>query len=231
MNFNDQKVAVIWDMDGVIADTAQLHFRAWRSVFLGHNVGFIYQDFRHSFGQRNDTIIKNILGPKVNSDLINSIAGEKEKRFLDFIEEDLQALPGAVGLIKALHRSGCPLALGSSAPLANIEFILKKLKLKKYFPVITSNEDVLQGKPDPQVFLLAATRLNVEPSGCLVIEDAVAGVEAARNAGMKCIAVTNTHGPEHLKEADLVVDSLASVTAETIFNILNTGGSKTSGPN
>lgn len=214
-----EKLAVIWDMDGVIADTAQLHFRAWRTAFGAKNVGFTYEDFRHTFGQRNDTIIKTILGSKVALELIDSIAREKEKQFRYLVKEDLEALPGAVELIKSVHKTGFLMALASSAPLKNIELVLAKLKLKKYFPVITSAEDVTKGKPDPQVFLITAKRLNVAPERCLVIEDSVAGVSAAKRAGIKCIAVTNTNTTVSLKEADLIVNSLKEISIDTIKSL------------
>jgi beta-phosphoglucomutase family hydrolase len=216
MDSKRQPAAIIWDMDGVIVDSAQVHFRAWRSIFHSRNVGFTYEDFRHTFGQRNDNIITTILGKKVAPELVATIAREKEERFRSLVEEELEPFPGAIELIQSLNRAKFPLALASSAPMQNIELILDKLGLKKCFPVIVSSEEVSKGKPDPEIFLTAAKRLNVEPGDCLVIEDAVAGVTAAKAAGMKCIAVTNTHTARSLIEADLIADSLREINIDAI---------------
>ncbi|MBI4334174.1 MAG: HAD family phosphatase [Chloroflexi bacterium] len=216
---------IIWDMDGVIVDSAQLHFRSWRAAFQHYKVGYTYEDFRHTFGQKNENAIRHVLGPGVSPETIASIAGEKEECFRSLIRQgELQIFPGAKKLIRDLYKAGFPMALASSAPLENIELILKSLRLKPCFSAIVSGEDVTEGKPDPQVFLLAARRLNAAPRDCLVIEDAVAGVEAAKRAGMKCVAVTNTSPTGSLNQADLVIDALKQLTVRTIGLLLSEQG-------
>lgn len=216
---SDMQHAVIWDMDGVIADTAQFHFRAWRSVFRSHKIGFIYEDFRHSFGQRNDTIIKTVLGPKTGPELIDALSRGKEERFRSLVSEELEAFPGVRELLRSLKKANYEIALASSAPLQNIELVLARLKLQRYFPVVVSAEDVKRGKPDPEIFLAAAGKLGVKPEQSAVIEDSLAGVAGARKAGMKCIAVTTTNTPKALEEADLIVASLKEVSVETIKSL------------
>ncbi len=113
------------------------------------------------------------------------------------------------------------MALASSAPMANISFIVQKLGVPGCFDTLVSGEDVTEGKPSPQGFLLAANRLEVEPENCVVIEDAIAGVTAAKRAGMKCLAVTNTHPGKSLMEADLVVDTLETVSVNDLAGLFN----------
>ncbi len=122
--------------------------------------------------------------------------------------------------MEAAARRGFRQALASSAPRLNIEVILRALGMENAFEAIAAGEDVLRGKPDPEVFLAAAGRLGVEPGRCIVIEDAVGGVQGAGAAGMKCVAVTNTHPRESLARADLVVDSLEEVDPEILVGLI-----------
>jgi len=213
--------AVIWDLDGVIADTAPYHQRAWQETFRKRGVKFTEEDFRQSFGLRNDTIISNILDKEISQEEISGIAKEKEESFRRGIRDNIKPLPGVIKLIKSLDADKFQQAIASSTPQENIRLVTEGLDIRNYFQVIIGDEDVSEGKPNPQVFLLAAERLEVEPKHCIVIEDAVAGVSAAKRAGMRCLAVTNTNPRNNLKEADLVVDSLEVITMSDLEGLLN----------
>lgn len=213
--------AVIWDMDGVIADTALYHFKAWQEVFQKRGVNFTEEDFRRNFGQRNDTIIRNVLGEGLSPSEIDTIAGEKEENFRQKVSQHIKPLPGAIELIKSLKERVFSMALASSAPMENIRLIIGSLDINNCFHAIVSGREVKEGKPSPQGFLLAAKKLGVAPENCIVIEDAVAGVTAAKRAGMHCLAVTNTHPRVSLKEADLIVDTLEAVSASDLEGLLN----------
>ena len=213
--------AVIWDMDGVIADTAPYHFRAWRHVFQKRGVNFSEADFRRNFGQRNDTIIRNVLGEGIVQSEIDALASDKEKTFRHSIRQNIKPLPGAVKLVKLLKEHGFNQALASSAPMENIRLILRGLGISNCFDVIVWGREVKEGKPSPQGFLLAAKKLGIVPVGCIVIEDAVAGVTAAKRAGMCCLAVTNTHPRTSLMEADLVVETLEEIGVNDLEELLN----------
>jgi beta-phosphoglucomutase family hydrolase len=212
--------AVIWDMDGVIADTSPYHFRAWREVFLKRGVELIQESFKKNFGKRNDTIIRNTLGDGISAAEIESISTDKEMIFRSLARNNVKPLPGVKALIKTLGESGFKQALGSSAPLENIRLVIGSLGIADAFQGIVSGEEVAEGKPDPQGFLLAAQKMTLEPGDCVVIEDAVAGVTAAKRAGMVCLAVTNTHPRESLAKADLVVDTLEGVTPSDLEKLL-----------
>ena len=213
--------AVIWDMDGVIADTAPYHLKAWQQVFKKRGVDFTEDDFRRNFGQRNDTIIRNVLGEGLSPSEIDTIAGEKEKSFRHRVRQHIKPLPGAIELIKSLKEHGFGIALASSAPMENIQLVTQGLDINNCFHTIVSGREVKEGKPSPQGFLLAAKKLGVAPENCIVIEDAVAGVAAAKRAGMHCLAVTNTHPRVSLMEADLVVDTLEAISVNIFEGLLN----------
>ena len=212
--------AVIWDMDGVIADTAPYHFQAWREVFRKRSVDFTEADFKRNFGQRNDTIIGNTLGERIAESEIGAIAAEKEEIFRKVVKQNVRPYPGAVELIKSLSENGFKVALASSAPIENIRLVTQSLGIDGYFHSIVTGRDVAEGKPSPQGFLLAAQKLGVEPKDCIVIEDAIAGVAACKGGGMQCIAVTNTHPKERLADADLIVAYLEEVKIDELEKLI-----------
>ena len=206
--------AVIWDMDGVIADTARYHLQAWQQTFRKRGVNFTEDDFKHRFGQRNDTIIRDAIGESISPDEVDTIAGEKEADYRRRVAQNLKPLPGVIALINSLTADGVKMAIASSAPPENIQLVTRGLGIDNRFQAIVWGREVTEGKPSPQAFLLAASKLGIEPRNCLVIEDAIAGVTAAKQAGMKCLAVTNTHPRTSLKEADLIVDTLEKVSTD-----------------
>jgi beta-phosphoglucomutase family hydrolase len=211
-----QLEAVIWDMDGVIADTADYHYRAWQEVINERGVSFTKEAFMKHFGQRHDTIIKTFLGDTFTPAQITKISGKKQARYREMVTNNVMGLPGAVELIKALNNTGIKVAMGTSAVPDNVDVILQGLHIEKYFQAIAYGTEVPEGKPSPDIFLLAAEKLGIKPINCVVIEDAIAGVAAAKSAGMKCIAVTNSHPADKLQNADLIVDSLEKVDINTL---------------
>ena len=216
-----QNKAVIWDMDGVIADTAQYHFRSWQEVFGKRGVKFTEEQFRQHFGQRNDHIIKKTLGEEISPPEIDAIAAEKEKGFRGRIAQaqNLKPLPGVLALMSALQEHQFKMALASSGPWENIRLLVRTLGIGDYFRVIVAGRDVTESKPSPQIFLLAAEKLGVAPVNCIVIEDSVAGVTGAKRAGMYCLAVTTTHPRGNLAAADIIVDTLTRVSVSDLENL------------
>jgi len=213
--------AVIWDMDGVIADTAPYHLKAWQEVFRKRGVKFTEEDFRRYFGQRNDTIIRTTLGEGISQSEIDVIASEKEENYRQRVRQNIRPLPGAIKLIKSLKEHGFSMALASSAPVENIQLVMRGLGIEDSFHAIVSGREVKEDNPSPQGFLLAAQKLGVKPENCIVIEDALAGITAAKRGGMHCLAVTNTHPRLSLAEADLIVDTLEAVSVNDLEGLLN----------
>jgi beta-phosphoglucomutase len=207
--------AVIWDLDGVILDSAQEHRLAWHRMAQEEGLPFTDEQFWSSFGMRNDMIFR-LLWPELPQERITELADRKEGYFREFIREKAAPLPGAIELLSALRAAGYPQVLASSTPLKNIEVISQVLGLNKYLAAFVSGESVPHGKPAPDVFLKAAATLGVEPAYCLVIEDAVAGVQAAHAGGMKCIAVMGNRDLPGLREAELSVKDLTEVNVERI---------------
>lgn len=207
--------AVIWDLDGVILDSADAHRRAWHRMAQEEGLPFSDEQFWATFGQRNDSIIPHLWG-EMPSERVQELADRKEAHFREFIRETAAPLPGAIELLSALKEAGYRQALASSTPRANIDLISEVLGLKRYLTALVSGESVAHGKPAPDVFLKAASELSIEPSRCLVIEDAVAGVEAALAGGMYCIAVAYERDLPGLRAATLMVKDLTEVNVERI---------------
>ncbi len=211
---------VIFDMDGVLADTGPIHFESW--VKLANEIGmeFTKEFFKSTFGQQSFPITRKLVGPEANDKDVIRWANLKEKYYREMVQEKLEPLPGVINLINELKENGFKLAVGSSGPKENVELLLTSLKIKEYFDVIITATEIKNGKPAPDVFLIAAKSANVKPENCLVIEDAPVGIEAAKRANMKSIALTTTHDKEELLNADLVVSDLSGININDIKNLL-----------
>jgi beta-phosphoglucomutase len=221
----NQPRAVIWDVDGTLVDTAELHFQAWVEVAHKLKKPFNRADFAATFGRRNPEILHQLFGSDLSEREVEELGVLKEDLYRAAARKGVDLLPGVRPLLEGLHAEGFLQAIGSSAPRQNLDLILELTQTQSFFETIVSSEDTQRGKPDPQVFLVAAERLGVQAAQCVVIEDAVAGVQAAKAAGMKCIAVRFVgHHPEaKLTEAgvDLVVESLQQVSVQTIRQLLD----------
>jgi beta-phosphoglucomutase len=202
--------AVIWDLDGVIIDSADEHRRAWQRLAREEGVPFTDVDFWATFGKRNDAIFAEKWGP-LSAAEAQILADRKEAYFRELIRETAAPLPGAMELMHELHEAGYAQALASSTPIENIQLISDALGLERYLSVLVSGETVPHGKPAPDIFLKAASELGILPHLCLVIEDAVAGVEAAHAAGMRCISVAGERDLPGLRKAELMVKTLKEV--------------------
>jgi beta-phosphoglucomutase family hydrolase len=210
--------AVLWDLDGVLVDTAPFHFQAWRELFSREGKELSEADFLRTFGLRNEAILRDILG-EVSDERTEELAQTKEKLFRSAIRGAIKANPGVLELLERLRDRSKKMAIVSSAPRQNVEMVLESLKARPFFDVIIAEEDAPHGKPDPQGYLLAAERLGVEPERCVVIEDAPGGVEAAKRAGMRCIGLAAGRPPETLEDADLVVRSLEEESVYSFFSV------------
>lgn len=216
---------VIWDVDGTLLDSGEMHYNSW--VNLAQNLGkpFTPEDFRRTFGRRNPEIIRQLFGEHYTDQEVDDLGFQKEEYYRKTARQGLTLLPGVQALLEGLHKAGFKQAIGSSAPRQNLDLLLELTGIAPFFEAVVGAEDTQRGKPDPQVFLVAAQKLGLPPDRCMVLEDAVAGVEAAAAAGMASIAVTfvGHHSDAILQAAgaQLVVKSLEEVTVETVLELLN----------
>lgn len=211
---------VLWDLDGVLVNTGKLHYLSWQQALAEHDVDFSREEFRETFGMNNAGILRRLLGDRFNEELYREISEAKEASFRESLPGNVELLPGVRPLLESVREAGVAQAIASSAPPANIQALVGELRLSGYFDALVSGAE-MPGKPEPDVFLTAAQRIEAPVHSCVVIEDAVAGVQAAHRAGMKCLAVMTTHPREELSEADLIVDSLEAVGIADLAGLLD----------
>ena len=220
MDFNSDIQAVIFDMDGVLVDSYQAHFESWRQTAREHGLDMTEQQFAATFGRTTREIITTLWGDSISGEGVGRWDDRKELAYREILAADFPEMNGAHELLSALHAAGFKLAIGSSGPPENVELVLERLG-KDMFSAAVTAIDVTHGKPHPEVFLKAAAKLRAAPHNCAVVEDAPAGVQAARRAEMAAVAMTGTAPREKLApEAHLVVDSLGELSPEIIASLI-----------
>lgn len=210
---------VIWDMDGVLIDSLEYQFEVWRDIFAEYGVNFDRANFNRHFGTTNLRTIQVTLGDKLTLEEALALSDRKQAISEGKAVEKARLIPGVLRWLQFFKECGIPQAVASSNTQNFIEATAKQLDIDQYFDALLSAEG-LASKPDPAVFLETARLLKVDAHKCLVVEDAVAGVEGARRAGMKCLAVTTTNSAEALRAADLVVADFDSLRVEQLVALM-----------
>ena len=215
---NNNIKAVIFDMDGVIADTQTIHNETNAEILQSYGIPLSSKDMSKFAGIPNKKTFADLFKKyNVNADVDKAVS---EK--WDLIKEKtkvIKAIPGVLDFIQKLYSNKFKMAIASSSPADFIDHVLLSLKIKDFFTIIINGDEVKKGKPSPDIFLKAAKKLKVKPLDCLVFEDAPAGIQAAKNAGMKCIAITTAHKKEDLSRADKIIDSFSELTIENLNNL------------
>ena len=209
--------AILWDLDGTLVDSEEFHWLSWKDVLARAGVTVTHEQFLECFGMKNDPIMRTWLGAGYTPERSARLAEAKEAFYRHLVtEHGLQALPWAREWVADLQAAGWKQAIVTSAPAANAEVMLRALNMTELFETVVTAEDVTEGKPDPEAFLLAASRLGVPPSRCIVVEDSTAGIEGARRAGIKSVGIS-----KHVRLwADVYNLSLGDIPADTFDQLL-----------
>ena len=209
--------AVVWDVDGTLIDSREYHWLSWHGALAAENFRLTREQFERTFGRRNEEILGGYF-PHYGAEDIARVGEAKEVAYRELVRaRGIELLPGVRAWLERLRAEGWLQALASSAPRLNLDAIVSALGLEDFFAAIASAEDVTEGKPNPQVFLAAASKLGVEPSACVVVEDAPAGTEAARRARMRSIGVLSSQTE---LEADIVVRTLEELPPDAFDRLL-----------
>ncbi|MFC1738060.1 HAD family hydrolase [Planctomycetota bacterium] len=220
----DKKIGVVFDLDGVLVDTSKFHKPAWKKLAEKEALEISDDFFYSTFGMQNYQIIAKLIGRQPTSEEIQRISEFKECCFRELAADNIELMDGVQSLLEELKSKGFLLAIGTSTPLENLTFILEQTGIDNYFNAYVTAEDVKMGKPAPDTFKKAAEKLSLPAGRCVVIEDAIQGIEAAKTAGMPVVAVSNTRKQKDLKRADLTVDSLAGLKADDFIRLLDNSG-------
>lgn len=209
----DPGLALIFDMDGVIIDSNPYHRRAWE--IFNHRYGVAMTEEMHlrMYGKRNDQIVRDFFGTLLTEEEVAERGAAKEALYRDLVADRLEEalVPGLRDFLE--HHSDVPMGLASNAEPLNVNYLLDRAGLRKYFRVVVDGHQVTHPKPHPEVYLLAAKRLGVHGTNCIVFEDSYSGIEAARSAGMRVIGVRTTHS--ELPNTDLDIDNFTNGCLES----------------
>lgn len=213
--------AIIFDVDGVLVDSYRAHLESWQMLAREAGVTFTEEDFARTFGRTSRDILLECFDAKLDDAALRALDDRKEALYREIVADDFPAMPGAAELIRALDHDGWSIAAGSSGPPENVELCLAQLGVRAAFDAVITGRDVTRGKPDPQVFQLAAQRMNAPAHRCIVVEDAPAGLEAARRAGMHRVGFVSTGRTEQeLLDADLCIKSFDEISADQLARLL-----------
>lgn len=216
-----EALGVIFDMDGVLVDSYRAHLDSWQRAAAAYGLSMTENDFARTFGRTSAEIIEQLWPGRFDSAGKVAFDDAKEQAYREILKTHFPAMPGASELIKSLHTAGFRMAIGSSGPPENVEVVHNQLLNGNLIEVTVNRTHVMRGKPDPQVFLVAAEKLEIPPARCAVIEDAPVGLKAARAAEMRAIGLTGTADRAVLEPlADVVVGSLHELTPQSIASLI-----------
>lgn len=210
---------VLFDMDGVLVHSNPVHEIAIKKFCQNHKK-HMSEDFLREkiYGRTNKEWIPELF-EGISEEQIIAFSDEKEKLFREMFDPESAVIPGLKPLLEALQKKGIPMAVATSAPSENADFILKSLDITDFFNAILSSGDVSVGKPHPDIYQKAARRIGLKPSQCIVIEDSVAGVTSGRQAGARVIGVTSTHKATDLASCDLLIEDFRELTFRMLLDL------------
>ena len=215
---------VVWELDGVLADTAEAHFRSWVTALAEWEVALSRETFGPLVGLRNDEILPAVLGRPAEHREQGTIVSRKEHFFRIEAEHTVQLYPGVPALLAALDAAGWSQAVASMMPQPTLDLIVDRLGIRGHLQAAISGEALLEPKPDPALLLEVVHVLRATPGRCVAVDGTPAGVEAARRAGLRSLAVAASRPREALRAADRVVDELSQATVETLDQLVKRHG-------
>lgn len=214
---------ILFDMDGVLVNNLEIHRLAFAEFFRRYGVERSFDELNRVFGMGNDDIMGELMPRDVVERVgIRELGYEKEAIYREIYAPIIEPQRGLCRLLEECEREGLRCAVGSSGYKANVDFVLDKCDIRNYFTAIVAGDQVTRCKPDPEIYLTAAAKLGLEPCECIVFEDAEAGIESAKRAGMKVVALATTFDRAFLKttDADLIIDDFTDITVAELRSLI-----------
>lgn len=211
--------AVIFDMNGVIVDDERIHQKSWRKFCHDHGFRLTEDEFKQKvFGRIEKETFEYLFKRHLTEEEVAQYSDERVDTAIRLVKPVLEVVAGVLGVLRFLKEHHIQIALATSSRRRYQRLIFDSLRLDDFFDAIVTAEDISKGKPDPEIYLLAAKQLSVEPKECVAIEDSVSGIRSAQKAGMKVIGIATTHTPEEIQQADKVVLDFTSQSFEQLFS-------------
>lgn len=214
---------LLFDMDGVLVNNLEIHRQAFAEFFRRYGVEREFENLNRLFGKGNDDIMGELMPADVVARVgIRELGNEKEAIYREIYAPIITPQPGLVDFLSAAEREGLRCAVGSSGYRANVDFVLEKCDIERYFSAAVAGDEVTHCKPDPEIYLTAAAKLGLQPEECVVFEDAEAGIEAAKRAGIKVVALATTFTRDYLEstDADAIVDDFRDVSIDMLRSLV-----------
>jgi len=210
---------IIFDMDGVLTDNKEQDFTAWKRDFADFGLDLNMDGYRAFTGMKGEEIVKKYIKQDASEEEATSLTRRKEEYFIEEIKKTkIEPTKGVVRFLNDLKNNNIKMGIGTAAMEFKAYTILEELGIKDFFKVLVSAEKVKKGKPDPETYLKVAEYLGLKPEECIVIEDAPNGIAAAKNGGIKCIAIATTHEKSELGQADRIIDSFDELVVAELIN-------------
>jgi beta-phosphoglucomutase len=218
----NKEIAVIFDMDGVIVNNDVYHFRAWGELCKNYGLDVSPEEVRSWFGNTNHMILRNLFGDSISEEKMIIMGNEKEILYREIYKPHIKALPGLDNFLRELEENDILIAIATSAPTVNVDFVLEHTGIRSCFNQIIDASMIKEGKPSPEIYLKSSEVLNLPVSKCLVFEDSFHGIESARRAGMKVIGVATTHEAVELKGTIKNINDFSEISANEVIQIIKT---------
>jgi beta-phosphoglucomutase len=221
---HNREIAAIFDMDGVIVNNDVYHFRAWGELCKNYGLVVSTDEVKSWFGNTNQMILRNLFGDTIDDDTITRMGNEKEVIYRELYQHNIKALQGLIPFLENLQERGITIAIATSAPTVNVDFVLDRTGIRMYFQKIIDASMIREGKPSPEIYLKASEILNLPVTNCLVFEDSLHGIESAQRAGMKVVGVATTHPAGKLFGTVKNINDFTEIDAFEVIKIIRNHG-------
>jgi beta-phosphoglucomutase family hydrolase len=215
------EIAVIFDLDGTLIDNNSFHLKAWQEFYKKRNRTLTEKEYKQHFnGKTNTDVLAYVFDQPLSPMENEAYTNEKEDLYRINYEPHIKPVKGLINLLQQLQKADISMAIATSGIKVNIDYMFKHLDIKHFFKEVIYSKHIQKGKPDPEIYFITAKKLEVPPENCLVFEDSVAGIQSAKAAGMKVVAIATTHTPEELKSADKLIYDFDEISIADINQLL-----------
>jgi len=220
-------VAVIFDLDGTLIDNNAFHLKAWQEFYKKRNRTLTEEEYKKDFnGKTNADVLALVFQQALLPEENDKYTTEKEDLYRKIYEPHIEPVKGLLKLLQEIYNAAIPMAIATSGIKVNIDYMFEHLPIRHFFKEVIYSKHIKKGKPDPEIYFVTAKKINVSTENCVVFEDAVAGIQSAKAAGMKVIAITTTHTPEELSMADKLIHDYDEISVTDIVTLLNANHDK-----